>query len=222
MKNLMRIAALFVAVVLAAGFVSCGNDDDGSDATPVIYNVTFNTDGGTAVDAQKVNSGAKATKPATDPTKTATAMETYTFAGWYSDSGKTTVFDFDTPITKDITLYAKWTAVYTVIYADGVDGEEIAVPADSAKYKAGDTVTVKFDGIGTRAGYEFAGWSDGTTTYTSNGTKTFTRERRMLLSPRSGKSHEILPLGKSACTKNRMPWATLCSMTALLHLMQAT
>ena len=28
MKNLMRIAALFVAVVLAAGFVSCGNDDD--------------------------------------------------------------------------------------------------------------------------------------------------------------------------------------------------
>ena len=34
-------------------------------------------------------------------------------------------------------------------------------------------VTVKFEGIGSRDGYEFTGWSDGTSTYTSSGTSTF-------------------------------------------------
>ena len=33
----------------------------------------------------------------------------YTFHGWYTDKDCTTAFDFDTPITADITLYAKWT-----------------------------------------------------------------------------------------------------------------
>lgn len=62
---------------------------------------------------------------------------------------------------------------YTVTYEDGVDDAEIAVPSDSTKYKTGDTVTVKFEGIGSRDGYTFAGWSDGTTTYTESGTSTF-------------------------------------------------
>lgn len=63
---------------------------------------------------------------------------------------------------------------YSVSYADGVDGAEIAVPSDTTAYHAGDTVTVKFEGIGTRDGYTFAGWSDGTTTYAPGGTTTFT------------------------------------------------
>ncbi len=63
---------------------------------------------------------------------------------------------------------------YTVTYVDGVDDAEIAVPTDSASYHAGDTVTVKFDEIGNRSGFTFAGWSDGTNTYTSNGTTSFT------------------------------------------------
>ena len=51
--------------------------------------------------------------------------------------------------------------------------EEIAVPGDATAYKTGDIVTVKFEGIGSRDGYEFTGWSDGTSTYTSSGTSTF-------------------------------------------------
>lgn len=62
---------------------------------------------------------------------------------------------------------------YTVTYEDGVDDAEIAVPSDSTKYITGDTVTVKFEGIGSRDGYTFAGWKDGTTTYTESGTSTF-------------------------------------------------
>lgn len=72
-----------------------------------------------------------------------------------------------------ITATYKWID-YTVTYADGVDSAVIAVPTDSTAYHMGDTVTVMFDGVGTRDNYTFAGWSDGTTTYTSAGTKTFT------------------------------------------------
>ena len=43
------------------------------------------------------------------PTKTTTTTTEYTFDGWYSDSGLTTSFSFDTAIKEDITLYAKWT-----------------------------------------------------------------------------------------------------------------
>jgi uncharacterized repeat protein (TIGR02543 family) len=41
---------------------------------------------------------------------TAPTRAGYTFAAWYSNSGLTTLFDFDTAITVDTPLYAKWTA----------------------------------------------------------------------------------------------------------------
>ena len=67
---------------------------------PVTYTVTFNADGGTPQPvSQTVVSGQKATVP-TAPTKTG-----YTFKGWFKDS---TEFDFNTPITGNITLVAKW------------------------------------------------------------------------------------------------------------------
>ncbi len=68
------------------------------------YTVTFNSNGGSTVTSQTVVYNSTATAP-TAPTKTG-----YTFAGWYSDSGLTAAFDFSSPITADITLYAKWTA----------------------------------------------------------------------------------------------------------------
>jgi uncharacterized repeat protein (TIGR02543 family) len=64
--------------------------------------VTFDVDGGSAVDAQTVYVGEKATRPE-DPTK-----DEATFGGWYADAGKTTEFDFDAPIEGDTTVYAKW------------------------------------------------------------------------------------------------------------------
>lgn len=73
-------------------------------ATAVYYTVTFDVDGGSAVPSQSVRSGNKAVEPE-DPTKTS-----YTFAGWYEDSGFVTAFDFDDAITADTTIYAKWTA----------------------------------------------------------------------------------------------------------------
>ena len=75
------------------------------------YTVTFDSAGGSAVTAQTIEAGQKATKPA-DPTKA-----NYAFAGWYSDSGLTQAFDFNTPISTDITLYAKWDVVITAANA---------------------------------------------------------------------------------------------------------
>lgn len=69
------------------------------------YAVTFNADGGTEVATQTIESGNLATEPV-DPTK-----EGYTFEGWYGDAGLTTLYDFNTPVTAAITLYAKWTIV---------------------------------------------------------------------------------------------------------------
>ncbi len=63
------------------------------------YTVTFDSDGGSSIPSVKVKEGEKVEKP-DNPTK-----EGYLFDNWYLDD---TIFDFDTKITKDITLIAKW------------------------------------------------------------------------------------------------------------------
>ena len=68
------------------------------------YRVLFN-DGATTLSVQTdLSSGDKLTKPET-PVK-----DGYTFAGWYKDSACTQGWDFETGISGDMTLYAKWTA----------------------------------------------------------------------------------------------------------------
>lgn len=101
-----------------------GGETDTPD-TPVdvknVFDVTFNSDGGTAVEPQRVVDGEKAIRPA-DPTK-----DGYTFAGWYLGE---TAYDFDTPVTGNITLVAHWTdtKTYTVTIA----------PADITVYTGGE------------------------------------------------------------------------------------
>ena len=67
------------------------------------YEVKFDTKGGTQIEHQVVKSGAKATKPATDPTN-----EGQKFTGWFWEFEAATPFDFDTPITSTTTIYAGW------------------------------------------------------------------------------------------------------------------
>ena len=77
-----------------------------SEAIPISYMVTFNTNGGSAIDSQPVNSGEKVEKPA-DPTRSK-----YKFLGWFADSEKTKSFDFEnTTINEDTTIYAKWESI---------------------------------------------------------------------------------------------------------------
>ena len=69
-----------------------------------VHTVTFDANGhGKAPDAQTVEHGEKAKKPA-NPTASG-----YTFGGWYTDKACKEAYDFSAPVTKDVTLYAKWT-----------------------------------------------------------------------------------------------------------------
>lgn len=72
-------------------------------ATPIPVEqvtVTFDSDGGSAVEAQTLDKGGTAAKPA-DPTK-----EGFDFAGWKLNDAD---YDFTAPVNSDITLKASWT-----------------------------------------------------------------------------------------------------------------
>ena len=80
---------------------------------PKVETVTlyFDSNGGTAVPSQTIVKGSHGTKPAPDPTRTG-----YTFTGWYVDPACTTLYDFDTVLTADRTVYAGWSWNYYPIY----------------------------------------------------------------------------------------------------------
>lgn len=68
------------------------------------WTVAFNSNGGSACDTKFVaTADGKLVKPA-DPTR-----DGYTFGGWFTDEACTQAYDFSTPVTADMTLYAKWT-----------------------------------------------------------------------------------------------------------------
>ena len=70
---------------------------------PIEWTITFDTNGGSAIEKQKVNMYDFISEPST-PIKNG-----YTFAGWYSDSALTNPWNFTTSkVTSDMTLYAKW------------------------------------------------------------------------------------------------------------------
>lgn len=78
------------------------------------YTVTFNAYGGFPTpDEQHVKSGEKAVLPV-EPT-----LKGYTFAFWYlgEDEQNATAYDFNTPVTENITLTAKWHVTPHNIYA---------------------------------------------------------------------------------------------------------
>ncbi|MCM0626914.1 InlB B-repeat-containing protein, partial [Lysinibacillus sp. OL1_EC] len=70
---------------------------------PVMYTVSFDVDGGSAISNQTVEHGKKASQPTIEPTKAG-----YTFVGWYTNNAYTTPFKFDTAITASTVIYAKW------------------------------------------------------------------------------------------------------------------
>lgn len=109
--------------------------------------VSFNKNGhGTAPASQTVELNGKATKPA-DPT-----AEGYVFRGWYTTAACTTEFDFNTPITADTTLYAKWNETYTVTFNVGDHG---TAPA-AQKVENGGKATKPENP--TAKGWRFDGW----------------------------------------------------------------
>ena len=106
------------------------------------YTVTFQSEGGSEV-ASQIRANTPAARPA-DPTK-----EGYTFIGWYSGESE---WNFETPVTADLTLTAKWQINRYTITFDTAGGSE--VPSITQDY--GTAITPP--AAPTRTGYTFAGW----------------------------------------------------------------
>jgi len=64
--------------------------------------VEFESNGGSYVPSQRLDPNGKATEPP-PPVK-----HGYTFGGWYWDKDLTVRFDFNTPVSETMTLYAEW------------------------------------------------------------------------------------------------------------------
>ena len=121
------------------------------------YTVSFNSNGGNSVASQMVEYNNTAITPNT-PQKSG-----HTFLGWYSDSSLTAPYSFNTRITADKTLYAKWQANSYVVtfYTNGGS----AVPSQTVTY--GGTATAP--NPPTKSGHTFNGWySDSSLSSTYN------------------------------------------------------
>ena len=117
------------------------------------YTVTFDSNGGSAVTAQSIEAGQKATKPA-DPTK-----DGYDFKGWTLNGS---AYDFNTAVNGNITLVAIWEqqqvvpTTYTVSFAaNGGTGTMADVTGISGEY------TLPENGFTAPDGKQFKAWSVG-------------------------------------------------------------
>lgn len=106
------------------------------------YTVTFQSEGGSEV-ASQIRANAPADRPA-DPTK-----EGYTFIGWYNGESE---WNFETPVTENLTLTAKWQLNRYTITFDTAGGSEVAPITQDY----GTTITPP--AAPPRTGYTFAGW----------------------------------------------------------------
>lgn len=89
------------------------------DASDRNHVVTFDTNGGSAVASQVVDEGGKIAQPE-DPT-----MAGYMFDGWFSDAKLEKSWNFDTPVTADMTLYAGWKKIIVLSATPSASVEQL-------------------------------------------------------------------------------------------------
>lgn len=107
------------------------------------YTVTFESNGGSNVEAQIVSTGSLAIRP-DDPER-----EGYRLVAWYIDDALTTVYDFDEPVNADITLYASWEELvedeYSFLDQDPPDVEIYQFDTDARSIVVGEAELVTFE-----------------------------------------------------------------------------
>ena len=113
------------------------------DGKPVTVTYAYGALGGTYA-TQIVQTGEKAIEPDVP------SRQGYQFTGWYLDDTK---YDFNTAVTKDMTLTAKWTAKQYTITFDTGGGSKI----DPITQNYG--TTIKAPTAPTKTGYTFMGWN---------------------------------------------------------------
>lgn len=145
------IALIFLGVVGVGIYFSVKNmkpnkENEKPAEETVNYKVKFNSNGGTEVQELNIKKGEKLTRPVA-PTK-----EGYVFDNWYVGES---LYNFDTPITEDITLEAKWiseakkTFKVTFKYNNGSRDSVVTVEQYTRVSKPATVY---------RKGYTFKGW----------------------------------------------------------------
>ena len=85
--------------------------------------ITFESNGGSAVKTQTILSGQAAEEPE-NPVKPEGkekySRENYAFAGWFTDEELTKPYNFENPVRDDLTLYAKWIPDFVLVQGETV------------------------------------------------------------------------------------------------------
>lgn len=121
------------------------------------FTVTFNTNGGPEIESVTVTDRFAVAQP-DDP-----VWEDHRFDGWFTDESCTSAYDFDTEVSGNLTLYAKW---ITIIYFNvtlNLNGGEIILNGETSQeskvpVRVESGLLLQLGADPTRAGYEFKGW----------------------------------------------------------------
>jgi uncharacterized repeat protein (TIGR02543 family) len=129
------------------------------------FNVSFESNGGSAVPGQTVQYGGKVMQPA-NPSRPGCI-----FGGWYRDVAFTHAWDFSAEtVTGDITLYARWDSAGTYIIKTGVNNVRFGKVKGAGSYKGGSKVELT---AVPGNGYRFVKWTEGKKTASENAVYTF-------------------------------------------------
>jgi uncharacterized repeat protein (TIGR02543 family) len=178
MKN--RIKQIALAITSGIIFLSCTNPffpgtviyspPDNRNTGLNTYTVTFFPGEGAEL-VNEIKSDTKTltvtevfaplhlTEGARIPKLPALKRNDYAFGGWYTDNGTwKTLWDFNTPVNKDISLYAKWEHINTVSSVTVSFNTNGGVPElPGTKILISGTLAIEPQPV-TKDGYAFGGW----------------------------------------------------------------
>ena len=109
-----------------------------------IYVVKFSSDNGTDVADQYIEIGSKVNEP------TGLTRYGYKIEGWYTDSDFNNKFDFNSEVTSNLSLFAKWERIlYSIVEGNGQEVKDddalFVVDADYSLFENGGRVFVDDD-----------------------------------------------------------------------------
>ena len=99
-KSLLALLAIGAVATMSLGLVACAPDEEGPEGNT--HTVTF-MDGETVLKTEEVEDGATVSE------YTPTKDGGYEFVDWFATPSKNHEYDFSTPITEDVTIYAGFT-----------------------------------------------------------------------------------------------------------------
>ena len=145
-----KMSKVTVASNSASGGTDAGGGGGaGGDANAAAkVTVKFDSMGGSAVSSVSVTVGGRLTKP-TNPTKSG-----YSFYGWYLDKALKNVYSFNSTVTKNFTLYAKWTVATGIdaVFSDANDTDDANGANDANGADGANGVNNATDGVTSNSG----------------------------------------------------------------------